>query len=203
VSPGNTYTLNGNVSSTFGSLSLNESFAYMGSSQASIDGITTGRAGGRFTANIFAFYAFDPKTALGANVSWNFSEKNDIPDINSALFPEPNNSNSNVIIASVDPSYMLTDRLKIAANYSFLWRDHNYYDPFEEQFIPAKQKHTVGASTTYAVTDTAMLTFRASHSWVRQENGPFVPAAENVPAFEPPLLKYDVWAGSIAATINF
>jgi opacity protein-like surface antigen len=203
VSPGNTYTLNGNVSSTFGSLSLNESFAYMGSSQASIDGITTGRAGARFTANFFAFYAFDPKTALGANVSWSFSEKNDIADTNSALFVEPKDSNSNVIIASVDPSYMITDRLKIAGNYSFLWRDHNFYDPFEEQFIPAKQKHTVGASATYAVTDKATLTFRASHAWVRQENSAFVPAAEEVPAFEPPLLKYDVWAGSVAATINF
>jgi opacity protein-like surface antigen len=203
VSPGNTYTLNGNVSSTFGSLSLNESFAYMGDSHASIDGISTGRAGARFTANFYALYSFDPKTALGANVSWSFSEKNDIPNTNSALFTEPSNSNSNLIIGSVDPSYMLTDRLRIAANYSFLWRDHNFYDPFQEQFISAKQKHTVGASTTYAVTDKATLTFRASRSWVRQENGAFVAAAEDVPAFEPPLLKYDVWAGSVAASISF
>ena len=53
-----------------------------------------------------------------------------------------------MVIGSIEPSYQLTERLKLAANYSFLWRDENYYDQFENQFIPAKTKHTVGLSAT-------------------------------------------------------
>jgi opacity protein-like surface antigen len=203
VSPGDTYTLNGNVSSTYGSLSLNSSFAYMGDSHASIDGIDTGRAGAKFTANGSANYKFDDRASLGANVSWNFSAKNDIVDANSALFGEPKNSNSNVVIASVDPSYLVTERLKVAANYSYLFRDHNYYDPFQDQFVPAKQKHSVGASATYSISQTTTLQLRGSHSWVKQDNGPFVLATDNLPAFEPPLLKYQVWAASFAASVRF
>jgi len=203
VSPGDTYTLNGNVSSTFGSLVLNESFAYMGDSHASIDGLSTGRAGAKFTANASASYNFDERTALAANVSWNFAEKNIIPGLNGFFVVEPKNSNSNVVIFSLDPSYLITDRVKIAGNYSFLWRDNNYYDPFENQYVPAKEKHTAGASVVYAMTEMATLTLRGSHAWVHQDDGPFVPAANFVPSFQPPALKYQVWAGSLAASLRF
>jgi hypothetical protein len=107
------------------------------------------------------------------------------------------------VIASVDPSYLVTERLKVAANYSYLFRDHNYYDPFQDQFVPAKQKHSVGASATYSISQTTTLQLRGSHSWVKQDNGPFVLATDNLPAFEPPLLKYQVWAASFAASVRF
>jgi opacity protein-like surface antigen len=203
VSPGDTYTLNGNVSSTLGNLSLNGSFAYMGDSHASIDGVDTGRAGAKLTANGSANYKFDDRASLATNVSWNFSEKNDIVDTNSALFGEPKNSNSNVVIASIEPSYLATERLKLAVNYSYLFRDHNYYDPFQDQFVPAKQKHSAGASATYSISQTTTLQLRGSHAWIKQDNGPFVPATDNVPAFEPPLLKYQVWAASFAVSTRF
>ena len=203
VSPGNTYTLNGNVSSTFGSLVLNGSLAYMGDSRASIDGVATGRAGAKLTANGSANYNFDERTALNVNVSWNFAEKNEIPGATGGLVLEPKNSNSNVVIASIEPSYLATERLKLAVNYSYLYRDHNYYDPFQDQFVPAKQKHSAGASATYALTDAATMTLRGSHAWIRQDDGPFVPAAVNVPSFQPPSLKYEAWAASVSGSLRF
>ena len=112
VNPGNTYTLNGNVSSTFDSLVLNELFAYMGDSRAFLDGVTSGRAGAKFTANVAATYNFTEKAALATNVSWNFSEKNQIPNAIGGLVDEANDSNSNVIIVSVDPSYLVTNWLQ-------------------------------------------------------------------------------------------
>lgn len=59
-------------------------------------------------------------------------------------------------------------------NYSFLFRDNNYYDPLQDQFIPAKQKHLAGASVTYAATPTSSITVRGSHAWVRQDDGPLL-----------------------------
>ena len=206
VDPGNAFTANGNISSTFGNLSLIASFAYMGESHASIDGIATGKTGAKFVANGAATWQIDEKWAFASNVSWNFAEKNAIPDGFGGLITEPENSNSNVVIGSFEPSYMLTDSLRLAANYSFLWRDHNYYDPLQDEFISAKQKHQLGGSVTYALSQTANVTFRGSYAWVRQDDGPLL-LTESLPAvlfaLQPPALTYNVWAGSIAATVNF
>lgn len=206
IDPGSTYTLNGNVSSTYGALQMNGTFAYMGDSHASIDGIATGKAGAKFTANGSISYRFDERTSMAVNVSWNFSEKNQIPNGFGGLFIEPKNSNSNVIIASFDPSYLVTERFKIAGNYSYLYRDHNYYNPFEEQFVPAKQKHTLGASASYAMTDSATLTLRGAHSWITQDDGPFLVTTLGPPAvfeLQPPTLKYQSWAASIGTAVRF
>ena len=75
---------------------------------------------------------------------------------------EPKNSNSNLVIGSIEPSYMVNERLRLAVNYSFLYRDHNYYNFLEQQFSPAKQKQLVGGSLTYATTATSTVTFRGS-----------------------------------------
>jgi len=206
VSPGNAYTLNGNITSTYDNLVLIASFAYIGDSHASLDGVATGRAGAKFTANGTANYRIDERAALALNVSWNFSEKNEIFNAFSGLIAEPRNSNSHVVIGSIEPSYLVTDRLRLAANYSFLYRDQNFYDQLQDQFISAKQKHSVGGSATYALSETASLTFRGSHAWVRQDDGPLL-VTGNIPpgllVLQPPMLKYDVWAGSIAATARF
>lgn len=206
VSPGNTYTLNGNISSTFDNLVLTGSFAYMGSSHASIDGVVTGRAGAKFTANGTAKYRFDDRTGVEMNLSWAFSEKNDIPNGLGGLVTEPSNSNSHVFTGSIEPSYRLTDKLRLAAHYSFLYRDHNYYDPLQQQFIPAKQKHMVGASATYAMTDTASITLRGSRAWVEQKDGPLLLTTVGPPqvlALQPPSLRYDVWAASLSLNARF
>lgn len=206
VSPGQTYTVNGNISSTLGSLVLAASFAYMGSSQASIDGIATGRAGAKFTSNASANYQFDERTALALNVSWNFAEKNEIPNALGGFVLEPRNSNSHVVIGSVEPSYLVTERLKLAANYSFLYRDHNFYDIFQSQFIPAKQKHSAGGSAVFALTEATTMTLRGSHAWVQQEDGPFL-VTGNIPPgtllSQPPVLRYHAWTASIGANVRF
>lgn len=206
VRPGATHTLNANISGSFTNLVLITSAAYVGSSEASIDNKPSGRAGARFTANGTATYNFDQRTALTTNVSWSFAEKNEIPNGLGGLVVEPKNSNSNVYTGSVEPSYLLTERLKLATNYSFLYRDHNYYDPIQEQFIPAKHKYQVGASATYAVGNAASIVVRGSHSWIKQEDGPYLLSNVGPPAVvgpQPPALSYQAWATSVAANVRF
>jgi hypothetical protein len=123
------------------------------------------------------------------------------------LVTEPKNSNSHLVIGTVEPSYMATDRLRLALNYSFLYRDHNFYNQLEDQFIPAKQKHLVGGSMSYAVSPQASITVRGSHAWVRQQDGPLLVTTIVPPPpifdLQPPELNYRVWAGSIAANLSF
>lgn len=208
VDPGDTFTVNGNATTSIGnSLVLLGSFAYMGESHTSINGMNSGKAGAKFTSNGTAKYRVDERWSLAFNVSWSFAERNQIPSGFGGLIVEPKNSNSHVVIGSFDSTYAVTDRLLLGGNYSFLYRDHNYYDPIEEQFSPAKQKHTVGGSATYALTQTASIAFRGSHSWVRQDDGPFLVTTLLPPppgfAFQPPTLKYEAWAASVAANLRF
>ena len=151
-------------------------------------------------------YEFNDQWSLSMNGSWAFQEKNSITDPAGAFTAEPKNSNNHLVIASVDPSYQATERLKLAVNYSFLFRSANFYDPVEELFAPAKTKHTVGASATYAVSPRGTVEVRASHSWVAADIGPLLATTTVLPIEFlnlPPSLSYTVWAGAVAANVRF
>jgi hypothetical protein len=208
IDPGDTFTANANITTSFGNnLSLIGSFAYMSDTRVTTDGVSSSRAGAHYTSNLTVNYKIDPRWAVAFNGSWSFAEKNEIPNAIGILVTEPKNSNSHVVIGSLEPGYQMTDRLRVAANYSVLYRNDNYYDPLEEQFVPAKLKQTAGLFALYAVTQTTSVNLRASHSWIKQDTGPLLVATFLPPppgfANQPPSLTYDVWAVSVGATTNF
>jgi len=207
VDPGDTFTANGNISTTVGNLVLAASFAYMAETRIVIDGVAGGRTGARFTSNTVASYKFDDFWSLAINVSWNFAEKNKVVDAFGFYVTEPQNSNSHVVIGSIEPTYRVSDKLRFGVNYSFLYRNANYYDQLQDQFIPAKQKHSAGASATYSLTPAADLTLTVAHAWIKQEDSAFL-ATTFVPpptvfAFQPPMLSYQSWTASIKTTLTF
>ena len=161
-------TANFNITTQVANTTIYGSFAYMSELAVKIAGIESGRAGARYNSNLTLNTPIDNRWSVTTNVSWSFSEKNEI-NVGGALVTEPKNSNSNVVIASIEPGYLVTERLRVALNYSYLWRDENFYDQIEAQFIPAKQKHTVGLITRYAVTETSSIEFRGAYSWIEQD----------------------------------
>ncbi len=204
INPGDVFTGNVNYTTQLGNLVVLASFAYMSESNASIDGVDAGKSGARYTSNLTLNYQFDDRWAISLNGSWSFAEKNEI-NVAGLIVTEPKNSNSNVIIGSIEPSYQVTERLRLAANYSFLWRDENFYDQFENQFIPAKTKHTFGLSATYAWSPTATISLRGSYSLIHQDTSAFLPVTL-VPltlASIPPALTYEAWMTSISANFRF
>jgi opacity protein-like surface antigen len=204
INPGDVFTANANVTKQLGKLVLLGSFAYTSESRAKVDGVDSGRTGAKYTANLTATYQIDDQWALATNASWNFAEKNEIIAAG-FVSPEPKNSNSHVVIGSIEPSYRATDRLRLAASYSFLWRDENFYDQIENQFIPAKQKHTAGTSATYALSETASLEVRGSYSWIHQDDSAILPVTLVPPssAPQPPGLDYRAWGVSTTANLRF
>jgi long-subunit fatty acid transport protein len=154
-------------------------------------------------SNLAASYQFNDKWAIALNGSWSFSEKNEISNLFGGLMVEPKNSNSHVLIGSVEPTYQLTERLRLGVNYSFLWRSDNFYDQIESQFIPAKTKHSVGASANYALTPTASIEVRGSHAWIEEDTGAFLPITPTASASVPPSLTYTAWMASISANFRF
>lgn len=204
IDPGDVFTANANVTTQIDKLTLLSSFAYMSESRVRVDGVDGGRAGARYNANLTATYQFDEKWALATNASWSFAEKNEIV-INGVSATEPKNSNSHVIIGSIEPSYRVTERLRLAASYSFLWRDANFYDQIENQFVPAKQKHTAGVSAQYMVSPTASVELRGSHSWILQNDSAILPVTLVPPSSlpVPPAMRYEAWAVSTTANLRF
>lgn len=205
IHPGDALTASANVASTFGKLELFGSFAYMSERQVTIDGVATGRAGARYLTNLVLAYQIDPKTALSISGSWSFKEKNDIPNLFGGLIVEPKNSNSHVVIAAIEPTYQLTEQLKVGPTYALLWRSANFYDQLEESFSPAKTKHSAGLALYYAVSKLASIELRGSHAWIRQDTGPFVPLGIVVPTFTnaPPSISYHAWLATVSGSIRF
>lgn len=217
IDPGNVATANINTSSIFNNLAIKTSFAYMSETYLKEDGLRVGRTGPKLVANLAVTYRIDPRWAVLVNGSWTYTKNNRIPGFDAPYFTtepfvtEPKNSNSHLVIAMVEPQYAVTDRLKAAVNYSFLWRRENYYDFTEEQFIPAKTKHSAGASLSYVVTPTSSINLRGSYFWVEIDDGPFLPAGQlpvfpvvNLPSqFYPPHLSYTGWTAALSGRIQF
>jgi hypothetical protein len=204
IEPGDVVTGNFNLTTEVGNTVVLGSFAYMSETAVEINGLRTGRAGARYSTNLTLNTQLVDRWSLVSTGSWSFAEKNDIL-IGSALATEPKNSNSHVVTGSLEPGYMLTERLRVAANYSMLWRDENFYDVIENQFSPAKIKHTAGASARYAVSQNASIEVRGGHSWIHQDASGFVPisAAPFTLAQVPPDLHYQAWMISTSANVRF
>jgi outer membrane immunogenic protein len=203
IDPGDVVTANFNITTEVGNTVIYGSFAYMSESAVVIDGIESGRAGAKYNTNVTLNTQLNDRWSIVTNGTWSFAEKNEI-NVGSGLVNEPKNSNSHVVIASVEPGYLVTERLRVGVNYSFLWRDENFYDQLENQFIPAKTKHSVGASTRYIVTETSNIEFRGAYSWI-QQNSSAILQTSNTPTFDPlpPQLNYTAWMVSTAANFRF
>jgi outer membrane immunogenic protein len=206
IDPGSVFTANANLKTQIDNLALEGSFAYMSETVVKVDGVANGKAGDRYVSNLVAQYQFDPQWALVMSVSHTFQEKNQIPGIFGPLVVERRNSNSHLVIGSVEPSFLITEQLKLAANYSFLYRSDNFYDQINAEFIPAKTKHSVGGSATYTVSPHASIELKGGYSWVRQDTGAFLETS-TVPAevreYLPPQLSYRAWTTSLTANLQF
>lgn len=206
IDPGNVFTGNANLKTQFDSLALEGSFAYMSETAMMIDGVASGKAGASYVSNVLVQYRFDPQWALTLSAAHTFQEKNQIPAIFGGLIAERRNSNSHLVIASVEPSYLITDNLKLATSYRFLYRSANFYDQINQEFIPAKTKHSVGGSATYIVSQRASIEAKGGYSWVHQNTGALLETAL-VPAVVrenlPPSLSYRAWTAGLAANLQF
>ncbi len=214
VKPGDTFTANGTITTVMQNLTTSGTFAFMAETDLLQNGVPIGRKGNRFVANGAAVYVIDDRWNFEGNLSWSYLGRDKVVDpVFGSLVTELRNSNSNVLILSAQPNYMVTERLKAGVNYSLLYRNANSYDIVQEQFIPAKLKQSAGVALAYAFTDSLKVDFRLAHFWVVQQDGPFLPVLfeqfgaalqfVSQQAFVPPNLHYTGWSGGLAAHGRF
>ena len=213
------FTGNANTSTILGKLAVKTSFAFMSEGDVKLNGMPVGRTGAKFVTNAEANYQIDPRLGISVNGSYTYSQKNKIAGPQGGLITEPKDSNGDVAIGSVGPTYALSDRLNVGLNYSVLWRRHNYYDFIENQYIPAKLKQSVGGILNYAVSPTSSIGFRSSYFWVNEYTGPTVETGfidvtcsgtpctpshtTTAQASAPPALQYTGWTAVLTGSIQF
>jgi hypothetical protein len=229
IDPGDVFTANINTSSIFGNLGVKSSFAYMPETDLKQDGVPIGRQGAKYVANLQLQYLFDQHWSIILNGSWSYTRRNKVPAFPDGapyvfqvhnltpatqepaqiapLVWERKNSNSNVVIGSIEPVYAISERMSVSANYSVLWRDQNYYDFTEQQFIPSKLKQSVGGSWSYVISPGSSITVRGSYFWVHVDPGPFIVTAAGEVDAQPVLIQdtqsYNGWFAMIGGSVRF
>ena len=210
IDPGDVLTASVSAIAKVGTWIIQGSAGYTAESEVYRDGVAIGKKGDGAIANVAALYPVSDKVNVLLNGSWGYFGKNDVPGSN-GLVTELRNSNSHVFIGAIQPTYDLTDRLRIGFNYSFLYRNNNYYDTFQELYVPARVKHSVGPVLDYVIAPNATLSLAASRFWVVQDTGPNLVTQEIGVGLNtvinranlPPELHFSGWSVSASAKVQF
>jgi hypothetical protein len=211
VDPGNVLQASLTSVARIGAATVQGSFTYVSQSEVSLNGIPVGQAGAGYVASLRALYPLASKVTLDVSGGWSFKEKNRVPKTPPSptlpfgagdLIEEARNSNSQVLIGAIQPTFALSDNFALGANYSFLWHDQNSYDIIEDRFIPGRIKHSVGLVLDYTLSKTAIITLSGSRFWVHDGAGPV--GTETMTTVEIlPDRNYTGWTGVLAAKVQF
>ncbi len=205
IDPGDVFTASLNAAGKIGAATFQASAVFTSESDLTKDGVPFARLGRGYIANLAILYPIMERFNLLGNVSWKFNEKNKIAG-EGGLVDEAKNSNSHLIIGSIQPMYDLAEGLRLGINYSILYRSENFYDIVEEAFIPAKLKHSVGLTLDYGISQNTTLSLTGSRFWVEQHPGALLQtqigtsfAGVTSATFEnlPPELNYTGWIAKV------
>jgi hypothetical protein len=126
------------------------------------------------------------------------------------LTPEPFNSNSNIYRIGFEHLFPF-DRVAFGPTASFLYRDHDGYEPTTLQFVPVKDRYALGMQARYALNDIVMFNARLEHVWTKEETNPALPGNmqfsvlqdSTAAAFAVPVVSSSGWEAALGATAKF
>ena len=205
IKNGNEATATAALGYSQGPLSLqgSASYSYDEVSQSSAFGLqdyNRYKVGPRTTISGSASYAFDQMWSVYANGFWTHTEKNQVLD-NTGLFliTEPFNSNSNLYRINAGLNYRFANGLTVGPTASYLYRDHDGYDPTTFSFVPAKTRYAVGGAASYSIVNQVSINGKLERVWIREDVNP------GPPAFFPvvPFMSGDAWVAAGGVTVNF
>lgn len=204
--PGDVTTLNSTIGYRGERLSLQGTLSYSIESTTFQDGTPIYRAGDRILLAAKAGYAWTDNWASRIGVNYSHFSSNDVPVAAGlpALVREAFNSNSNVTQVTTDLTYA-TERYSIGPALSFLYRDHNGYNPNTFQFLPAKTSWGIGVNGSYLLSTQFTLNGSVQRFWVREKENPLKFDTLNIPipGSALPQVSSDIWIASIGGSYKF
>jgi hypothetical protein len=176
VSPGDLWT--GTLGVGYQDQRFSARFTSSVSEESSTDenGVPLYRAGRRYVVAGSVSYLWSDnwgQTTLNASAS--HSNRNKVLFSGTpALAWELMNNNSDLYRIGLQHLFVI-DGLTIGPTGSWLYRDHNAYEPTTFQFVPAKTRWAAGLLARKAVTDKATLNARVERVWVHEDEHPTLP----------------------------
>ncbi len=206
LDPGDVTTINGGIGYRGDRVVAQGSLSYSAETTTHAGGLPLYRSGDRVIADLKAGYAWNDNWSSRVAGGYSHFAKNEVPVQAGvpALVREAFNSNSNVSRVSLDTSYS-AGNYTIGPALSYLYRDHNGYDPVTYQFVPAKRSWSIGLIGQVATSDRISISARAERIRVDEKSNPDKADLFNtiIPGSGMPESSTDAWVISIGASVQF
>lgn len=202
--PGDVWTFNSALGYQAGAWSVQLAASHSQETTTTVDGVAFYRAGKRYSVSGSAGYAWNANLSSKISASFSHTNKN---DIHPSVFPlgilvlEAFNSNTNVTTVGFDTTYK-QGSFAIGPTLSFLYRDHNGYDPTTFQFVPAKTKWQGGGTAQYAVNEKLSFNGRVEYIWATFDSQPIKINVVPIPGSNVPPIYTTGWLFSLAAVLK-
>lgn len=169
LDPGDVITLNTSIGKQGEKLSVQAALSYTTETKTTLDGTPFYRSGDYGVLSLSGGWAWDSGAVTKVSSSFSLYQKNRIAALGaSSLVKETFNSNSTVYSASLDTTWTVK-QWALAPVVSWLYRDHNSWDPTALQYVSAKTSWTFGASAQRALTDHTSVSLSLDRQWLRQD----------------------------------
>jgi len=127
----------------------------------------------RYLLNATVSYNWPDNSRTTLNFSGSHSNRNDVVFAGTAvLVREMMNTNSDLLRVNLEHLIPIGNFFAVGPTGSFLYRDHNGYDSSTLQFVPAKERWTVGALARYAATNNITINARVDFVWTHEDDRP-------------------------------
>jgi hypothetical protein len=204
LDPGDNTTVNASLAYQVGALSLQGTASYAFETDTRLNGVLFFRTGDRYLLSGTAGYAWSDAWKSSLTASFSHFDRNEVAIFGlPGLVVEAFNSNSNVVRVALDTTYTV-GAFALGPTLSYLNRDHNAYSPTANQFVSAKTRWAAGGMLQYTVNPKAVLTVKAEHVWIDEEENPakllgMVP----IPGTAVPQVLSTGWMASVGGVFTF
>lgn len=183
---------------TQGPLTLQGTGSYAVETSNYVDGLVAYRTGPRTTISGSGSYMWNDHWTTSVDGYFVHIDRNDIPQLLNPflLTPEMLDSNNNIFRINANQMYRTPfegGTLTVGPVGSFMFREHNSWDPTSASFVPAKTRYSVGASATYAPSSKTTVNLRVEHVWINEDSEP---------AAAIPVVNGDGWLAMLGLTFN-
>jgi hypothetical protein len=192
--PGHDFSASVNASYIQDKFSTQLSTSYQHETITYLAGTPSYQLGDRFIASLTQGYAWSALTTSSLTATLIYGERNHTLDTSIPAFPiELADSNSTSVRLRFDQPFVI-GAWTVSPFGTFVYRDHNSYDPANDLFAPAKTMESAGGRLKYAVSDKASINGSAEHFWAHEFSNP---------ATATPSIQSDGWKLALSGMISF
>jgi len=175
------------------------------------NGVDLYRAGRRYVASATVARNWPGRWGqTTVNGSYAHSNRNEVLFLNApALVTEPFNTNSDLFRVGVQHLFLIDDTLALGPMASYLHRNNNSYNAETLQFVPAKERWSVGGLARKALTQNVTFNVRGEYIWTDEDarlatNGTVFSVLANslVPGSAVPVVSSQGWMVSAGLNVS-